>query len=141
MVIAGVPVKPEITGTLDERIRDAVMVLREAGVDTFASCQGGPGHMFRLPTIRFQGDEWAARLAIRVLAKNGYAADEVRHYLADEYLSKLSDEFWEITLAPEITQARLSASVAACSEKDGWRAGNGTFYRLADWAETLSDKQ
>lgn len=36
---------------------DSVLVLREDGVETFESCQGGPGRSFLEPTIRFQGGQ------------------------------------------------------------------------------------
>lgn len=40
---------------LDDGIREAVRVLTTAGVDTFESCQGGQGHAYLEPTIRFTG--------------------------------------------------------------------------------------
>lgn len=40
---------------LDPGIRQYVKVLREAGVETFESCQGGNNHAFTEPTIRFHG--------------------------------------------------------------------------------------
>lgn len=40
---------------LDEGIAYFVHVLNEAGIDTFESCQGGPGHAYPEPTIRFHG--------------------------------------------------------------------------------------
>ena len=40
---------------LDEGIREAVAVLVANGVETFESCEGGPGHAFPEPTIRFEG--------------------------------------------------------------------------------------
>lgn len=40
---------------LDPRIAPYVEVLREHGVETFESCESGPGHAFPEPTIRFHG--------------------------------------------------------------------------------------
>lgn len=48
---------------LDRWISYAVKVLREARVETYESCQGGPGHPYPEPTIRFYGtnaDGWRA---------------------------------------------------------------------------------
>ncbi len=42
---------------LDPGIFDAVEALRAAGVDTFESCQGGSGHAYAEPTVRFHGDQ------------------------------------------------------------------------------------
>ena len=46
---------------LDSGIRDAVRILAEAGVETFESCQGGEGHAYAEPTVRFHGDRDEAR--------------------------------------------------------------------------------
>lgn len=40
-------------GGLDPGIERAVNLLREARVETFESCEGGAGHAFPEPTIRF----------------------------------------------------------------------------------------
>ena len=41
---------------LDREITYAVKLLREAGFNTFASCQGGKSHSFPQPTIRIRAD-------------------------------------------------------------------------------------
>ena len=41
---------------LDPGIAEAVAVLRDAGVETFESCEGGEGHAFPEPTVRFHGE-------------------------------------------------------------------------------------
>jgi hypothetical protein len=41
---------------LDKGIEKAVLVLQSAGVVTYESCEGGPGHCFPEPTVRFNGD-------------------------------------------------------------------------------------
>jgi hypothetical protein len=41
---------------LDSRIAPFVEALSDAGFETFESCQGGEGHAFPEPTIRFHGD-------------------------------------------------------------------------------------
>ena len=42
---------------LDPGIRSAVVLLNEAGIETFESCEGGVGHAYAEPTVRFEGDE------------------------------------------------------------------------------------
>jgi hypothetical protein len=37
---------------LDPGIRQAVRILREAGVETFESCEGGERHAYPEPTVR-----------------------------------------------------------------------------------------
>ena len=40
---------------LDKGIAREVVALHNAGVETFESCEGGEGHAFPEPTIRFHG--------------------------------------------------------------------------------------
>lgn len=40
---------------LDDGIRAIVETLVDSGVETFESCEGGPGHAFHEPTVRFHG--------------------------------------------------------------------------------------
>jgi hypothetical protein len=42
--------------SLDAGIRRYVLVLRSRGVETFDSCEGGLGHAFPEPTVRFHGN-------------------------------------------------------------------------------------
>jgi len=43
---------------IDELILPAVKILNEYGFKTFESCQGGQGHSFFEPTVRFEGSEF-----------------------------------------------------------------------------------
>ncbi len=51
---------------LDERIRPIVASLRAEGVETFESCQGGAGHAYPEPTVRFFGDRVEGYRALAV---------------------------------------------------------------------------
>lgn len=59
---------------LDPGIEHEVTILRQGGVETYESCQGGDGHSYAEPTIRFHGqvDEgfrayaWAKQHALKV---------------------------------------------------------------------------
>jgi hypothetical protein len=42
--------------TLDDGIRETVLLLRKAGYTTFTSCEGGRGHSFRHATIGLEFD-------------------------------------------------------------------------------------
>lgn len=48
-------IEGDIGASFDEGIRRYVLILRAAGIETFESCQGGAGHAFPEPTIRFHG--------------------------------------------------------------------------------------
>lgn len=54
---------------LDKGIADVVVALRNAGVETFESCEGGEGHAYPEPTVRFHGgwDEGFRALSVALL--------------------------------------------------------------------------
>lgn len=56
---------------LDPGIRQAVLTLRREGVETFESCEGGAGHAFPDPTIKFHGSSWAGYRALAIAMENG----------------------------------------------------------------------
>jgi hypothetical protein len=41
---------------LDTGIKRYVEILVAAGIETYESCEGGDGHCYPVPTIRFSGD-------------------------------------------------------------------------------------
>ena len=65
---------------LDPEIKDAVLLLHDKGVETFESCQGGEGHAFLEPTIRFHGNIGAGFKAFEVASSHGLDVRELRMY-------------------------------------------------------------
>jgi len=61
----------EIEPGLDAPIAPVVRVLMENGVETFESCQGGPGHAYPEPTVRFYGERGAGFRALAVALEHG----------------------------------------------------------------------
>jgi len=56
---------------LDAGIESAVHVLRAAGVETYESCEGGIGHVFAEPTVRFFGPPSEGYRAFSVAMQHG----------------------------------------------------------------------
>jgi hypothetical protein len=65
---------------LDLGIADHVRVLREHGVETFESCQGGDGHAACEPIVRFYGDKSEGFRALDIALKNGLPIRDLRRY-------------------------------------------------------------
>jgi hypothetical protein len=63
---------------LDPGIAEAVVALAVAGVDTFESCEGGPGHAYPEPTVRFRGDNTEGHRAYAVAVQAGLRVMELR---------------------------------------------------------------
>jgi hypothetical protein len=65
---------------LDPGIRSIVMRLREYGVETFESCQGGAGHAMLEPTVRFFGGQAEGPRAFASAHMLGMHVRELRRY-------------------------------------------------------------
>src|SRR6202171_2862723 len=63
---------------LDEGIRDIVITLVANGVETFESCEGGRGHSFPEPTVRFEGSSSEGLRELSVALENGLQVSEPR---------------------------------------------------------------
>jgi len=73
---------PLIYGSLDSRIRPIVRILHENGVETFESCEGGKGHVFYEPTVRFHGGKGEGFRALAIALQHGLKVSELRRYYA-----------------------------------------------------------
>lgn len=63
---------------IDPGIAKIVRVLRAWGVDTFESCEGGPGHAFPEPTVRFHGWNGAGLIALGIALEQGLPVARLR---------------------------------------------------------------
>jgi hypothetical protein len=88
---------PPVPMELDPGIRRAVEVLQAGGIETFESCEGGEGHAFPEPTIRFHGDPPAGWKAIGVCLANGLPILSLRRvwYVLDG--NEPTGPHWEVT--------------------------------------------
>lgn len=63
---------------LDPGIAHFVMTLTAGGIETFESCQGGEGHAYPEPTVRFHGDVAEGYRALAVAIQAGLPVMELR---------------------------------------------------------------
>lgn len=63
---------------LDKGIRKYVETLSAAGIETFESCQGGAGHAYPEPTIRFHGGRGAGFRALAIAAEHNFPVASLR---------------------------------------------------------------
>lgn len=91
---------------LDSGIRAAVAALVAAGIETFESCEGGHGHAYLEPTVRFHGDRAEGMKALAVAMQAALPVRELRRVwpvLDDEP----TGPWWELTFRPTTSQAGL----------------------------------
>jgi hypothetical protein len=87
---------PGQDGQLDEGIRAYVETLRAGGIETFESCQGGEGHWFDEPTIRFYGQPEEGYRAVAVALTHGLPVKDLRRcWWIDG--TELVGPHWEMT--------------------------------------------
>jgi hypothetical protein len=84
---------------LDEGIAHAVKVFQDAGIETFESCEGGNGHAYPEPTIRFHGYQPEGFKALAIAMQAGLPVAELRRVwpLID---GEPTGPWWEITFSP-----------------------------------------
>ena len=84
---------------LDEKIRNVVEILRVAGIETYESCEGGEGHAYSEPTIRFHGDHSEGFRALAVAMQYNLHVVNLRRIwaLID---NEPTGPYWELTFAP-----------------------------------------
>lgn len=82
---------------LDPGIAPMVELLRIHGIETFESCQGGQGHAFSEPIIRFHGDLWQGYKVVTILMQHGFSLVSLRRYWTILY-GELVGPKWEVVL-------------------------------------------
>jgi len=90
--------EPATDMPLDPGIRHYVLALRSGGIETFESCQGGEGHAFAEPTIRFHGGPAEGYKAFAVARELGLPVFHLRlSYAVHDGI--LTGPWWEMTFS------------------------------------------
>jgi hypothetical protein len=92
----------ELRPYLDPGIQRAVEVLMAAGIETFESCQGGTGHSFPEPAVRFYGLRDEGFRALAIAMANGLRVRSLRRYWA-VVEGEPTGPSWELVFIPEPT--------------------------------------
>jgi hypothetical protein len=94
------PRKKQCTGEkgLDPGIANEVRILQKNGVETCESCQGGNGHPYPEPTIRFHGDKSEGLRALGIALQNGLKATALRRVWS-VIDGEATGPLWEMTFA------------------------------------------
>jgi len=93
----------DIDMPLDAGISEAVMLLRSDGVETIESCQGGAGHVFPEPTIRFCGGPGAGFHAYASARKYDLPVRELRRVWSIDD-GELTGPVWDMVFTTQPRQ-------------------------------------
>jgi hypothetical protein len=99
---------------LDAGILPVVQILRENGVETFESCQGGEGHAFYEPTVRFHGSHAEGFRALSIALQHGLRVCELRRYYSIEDGEPVGPH-WEMTFLVGAISLRGSIGRSPCT--------------------------
>jgi hypothetical protein len=89
---------PEADMPLDRGILRYVAALRSGGIETFESCEGGNGHAFLEPTVRFHGGMGEGFRAYGIARQHGLPVSAVRLYYSS-IDGMLHGPWWEMTFS------------------------------------------
>jgi hypothetical protein len=84
------------SSALDPGIARAVLLLRQAGIATVESCEGGPGHCFPEPTVRFEGSRAEAWRAFAEAMDHGLPVLYLRNQWTISSEGDPEGPYWEI---------------------------------------------
>ena len=94
------PPSRRVPGQIDPGIRQAVERLQARGIETFESCEGGPGHAYPEPTVAFYGTPEAGWRAVAACLAYGLPVLSLRRV-------------WDVVDANEPTGATLGGYIQA----------------------------
>lgn len=81
---------------LDPGVRAYVQILYEAGIETFESCEGGDGHVFPVPTVRFHGQRGEGFRALAAALQHALPVSDLRRVWSIEDGEPVGPN-WELT--------------------------------------------
>lgn len=100
---------------LDPGIRRYVLVLRACAIETFESCEGGPGHACPEPMVRFNGNAFEGFKAFAVAMTHGLPVLSLRH-VYDVNDMRLHGPWWEMTFRTTDLQADRQLKREQCEQ-------------------------
>ena len=86
---------------LDPGIKRAVLVVRAVGVATYESCEGGDGHSYAEPTVRFGGNHAEALRAVAAVLDIGLPIRELRRVWGVTH-GELDGPWWDLVFSTTV---------------------------------------
>ena len=86
----------EYSPPLDKGIKHEVEILVEGGIETYESCEGGIGHCYLEPTVRFHGERSEGFKALAIALQNGLKPSKLSRIWTIEDGEPIGPD-WEMT--------------------------------------------
>lgn len=99
---ATVTSSPFVPGEIDRGIKRAVDILDKCGIETYESCEGGQGHAYSEPTVRFYGVPEAGWRALSVCLAHGFPIASLKRVWDVLDSNEPTGPYWEITFRERV---------------------------------------
>jgi hypothetical protein len=93
------PPARRVPGKIDPGIRQAVLRLQQHNIETFQSCEGGPGHASLEPIVQFSGTPEAGWRAVAVCLGYGLPIRSLRRVWDVLDVNEPTGPYWEIVFS------------------------------------------
>jgi hypothetical protein len=90
------PSRADWLASLDPGIARYVDVLDAAGIETYESCEGGEGHSYAEPAVRFFGVQGEGFHALAVAVQHGFPVRAIRRLWTVDENGHPHGPYWEI---------------------------------------------
>lgn len=95
-------------GGIDCGIYDYVKILKLNGVQTFESCEGGPGHSYPEPTVSFHGTPSAGWRALEICFNHGLPVMDLRRVWSVTDRVDVNGAYWHVTFRTKYKKGKNS---------------------------------
>ncbi len=95
---------------LDEGIRAAVELLCKHGIETYESCEGGEGHTYPEPAVRFFGESSEGFKAVAIALQHALPVSYIRRFWSIQNGEPVGPQ-WEMTFWKKIDYDSQKASI------------------------------
>lgn len=112
------PSRDDWLASLDPGVAPYVDVLDAAGVETYESCEGGEGHSYAEPAVRFYGERGQGFRALAVALQHGFPVRAVRRIWTVDEDGHPHGPDWELTFWERATGPLAPALCIHRSEDD-----------------------
>jgi hypothetical protein len=95
--------------TLDPGIAPFVNVLDAHGIETYESCEGGDGHSYKEPAVRFYGGVGEGQRATAIALQHGLPVSEIRRLWTVNEYGETHGPTWEIVFSRQARDGDVDA--------------------------------
>jgi len=106
--MARAPSREDWLASLDPGVRRYVDVLDAGGIETYESCEGGEGHSYAEPAVRFYGQRGEGFRALAIALQHGFPVRCIRRIWTVDEDGHPHGPHWELAFWESYRPSRAS---------------------------------